>query len=113
MVALLSVVVPMDYEQDAPRPFAPRPRPVPDGLGARYEVVAVGDGSTDRTAALLDAVAFVAGATVPNWISRSVTVLCCTPCTATATCAGCSPTPAPARFGRDCGTSAARRRSTG
>jgi polyisoprenyl-phosphate glycosyltransferase len=55
MAPLLSVVVPMYNEQDALRPFAARLRPVLDGLGAGYEVVAVDDGSTDRTAVLLDA----------------------------------------------------------
>ncbi|MFK0192753.1 glycosyltransferase family 2 protein [Kitasatospora sp. NPDC090308] len=50
---LLSVVVPMYDEEDALPAFAARMRPVLDGLGARYEVLAVDDGSTDKTAALL------------------------------------------------------------
>ncbi|MEU5387075.1 glycosyltransferase family 2 protein [Kitasatospora cineracea] len=50
---LLSVVVPMYNEEDALPAFAARMRPVLDGLGARYEVLAVDDGSADKTAALL------------------------------------------------------------
>lgn len=50
---ILSVVIPMYNEQDAFPLMAARLRPVLDGLGVRYEVVAVDDGSTDRTAPLL------------------------------------------------------------
>ncbi|MFJ1707791.1 glycosyltransferase family 2 protein [Kitasatospora sp. NPDC088346] len=49
----LSVVVPMYNEQDALPALVERLRPVLDGIGARYEVVAVDDGSTDKTAELL------------------------------------------------------------
>jgi dolichol-phosphate mannosyltransferase len=46
---VLSVVVPM-YNEEEPLPlFAARLRPVLDGIGEPYEVVAVNDGSTDRT----------------------------------------------------------------
>ncbi|MFE1316605.1 glycosyltransferase family 2 protein [Kitasatospora phosalacinea] len=54
---LLSVVVPVYDEQDALPAFAARLRPVLDGLGVRYEVLAVDDGSTDGTAGLLRALA--------------------------------------------------------
>jgi polyisoprenyl-phosphate glycosyltransferase len=50
---VLSVVVPM-YNEEAVIPvFVERLRPVLDGLGMKYEVVAVDDGSADRTAELL------------------------------------------------------------
>lgn len=50
---LLSVVVPM-YDEEAVLPlFADRVRPVLDGLGVGYEVVAVDDGSRDATPVLL------------------------------------------------------------
>ncbi|GAA2823354.1 glycosyltransferase family 2 protein [Kitasatospora paracochleata] len=49
----LSVVVPMFNEQDALRAFADRLRPALDGLDEPYEVVAVDDGSTDKTPDLL------------------------------------------------------------
>lgn len=50
---LLSVVVPM-YDEEAVLPlFAERVRPVLDGLGTDYEVVAVDDGSRDATPVLL------------------------------------------------------------
>jgi dolichol-phosphate mannosyltransferase len=49
----LSVVIPM-YNEEAVLPLlAARLRPVLDGLGDSYEVVAVDDGSTDDTAALV------------------------------------------------------------
>ncbi|GAV45967.1 glycosyltransferase family 2 protein [Streptomyces acidiscabies] len=51
---VLSVVVPMFNEEEALPALVSRLRPVLDGLGA-YEVVAVDDGSSDRTAVLLDA----------------------------------------------------------
>ncbi|MEV4559491.1 glycosyltransferase family 2 protein [Kitasatospora sp. NPDC049285] len=50
---VLSVVVPMYNEQDALPALVARLRPVLDGIGERYEVVAVDDGSADKTAALL------------------------------------------------------------
>jgi glycosyltransferase involved in cell wall biosynthesis len=50
---LLSVVIPIYNEQDAFPLMVKRLRPVLDGLGASYEVVAVDDGSTDGTASLL------------------------------------------------------------
>jgi polyisoprenyl-phosphate glycosyltransferase len=46
----LSVVVPMFNEEDTIPLLAARLRPSLDGLGVRYEVVAVDDGSTDGTA---------------------------------------------------------------
>ncbi|ASW57740.1 glycosyltransferase [Plantactinospora sp. KBS50] len=49
----MSVVVPMFNEQDAVPPLVARLRPVLDGLGVGYEVVAVDDGSRDATAAVL------------------------------------------------------------
>jgi glycosyltransferase involved in cell wall biosynthesis len=50
---LLSIVVPM-YDEEAVLPlFAERVRPVLDGLGESYEVVAVDDGSRDATPVLL------------------------------------------------------------
>ena len=49
----LSVVIPM-YNEEAVLPLlVQRLRPVLDGLGAGYEVVAVDDGSADDTAAIL------------------------------------------------------------
>jgi glycosyltransferase involved in cell wall biosynthesis len=50
---VLSVVVPMYNEESVLPLFAERLRPVLDGLGEPYEVVAVDDGSTDATPALL------------------------------------------------------------
>ncbi|MFN8076085.1 MAG: glycosyltransferase family 2 protein [Kineosporiaceae bacterium] len=51
---LLSVVVPM-YDEEAVLPlFTQRLRPVLDGLGVSYEVVAVDDGSRDATPVLLE-----------------------------------------------------------
>ncbi|MEU5631935.1 glycosyltransferase family 2 protein [Streptomyces rishiriensis] len=52
---VLSVVIPMYNEQEVLPALVSRLRPVLAGLGVPYEVVAVDDGSTDRTAALLDA----------------------------------------------------------
>ncbi|WP_371498350.1 glycosyltransferase family 2 protein [Kitasatospora sp. NBC_00374] len=49
----LSVVVPMYNEQDALPALVERLRPVLDGIGVSYEVVAVDDGSADKTAVLL------------------------------------------------------------
>jgi glycosyltransferase involved in cell wall biosynthesis len=50
---VLSVVVPM-YDEESVLPlFASRVRPVLDGLGEPYEVVAVDDGSRDATPVLL------------------------------------------------------------
>ncbi|MHC5903169.1 glycosyltransferase family 2 protein [Streptomyces sp. S6] len=51
----LSVVIPMFNEEEALPALVSRLRPVLDGLGEPYEVVAVDDGSTDRTGVLLDA----------------------------------------------------------
>jgi dolichol-phosphate mannosyltransferase len=53
MTPLLSVVVPMYNEQEALAPFVERLRPVLDGITPSYEVVAVNDGSTDATGAML------------------------------------------------------------
>lgn len=52
---VLSVVIPMYNEEEALPALVNRLRPVLDGLGPRYEVVAVDDGSGDRTAELLAA----------------------------------------------------------
>ena len=49
----LSVVTPMFNEREAVDQFVARLRPVLDGLGVTYEVVAVDDGSTDATVARL------------------------------------------------------------
>src|SRR3954463_15895278 len=49
----LSVVTPMYNEREAVDPFVARLRPVLDGLGVPYEVVAVDDGSKDATVARL------------------------------------------------------------
>ncbi|MEV4555549.1 glycosyltransferase family 2 protein [Kitasatospora sp. NPDC049285] len=49
----LSVVVPMYDEEDAIPALVARLRPVLDGCGVDYEVVAVDDGSKDRTASAL------------------------------------------------------------
>lgn len=49
----LSVVVPMHNEEAVLPLFVERLRPVLDGLDESYEVVAVDDGSTDATAAVL------------------------------------------------------------
>jgi dolichol-phosphate mannosyltransferase len=46
----LSVVIPMFNEEEALPALVGRLRPVLDGTGEPYEVVAVDDGSTDRTA---------------------------------------------------------------
>ncbi|MFC1420428.1 glycosyltransferase family 2 protein [Streptacidiphilus cavernicola] len=56
---VLSVVIPMFNEESALPALVARLRPVLDGIGAGYggagyEVVAVDDGSSDRTAALLE-----------------------------------------------------------
>jgi len=51
----LSVVIPMFNEEEALPALVSRLRPVLDGLGETYEVVAVDDGSKDRTNVLLDA----------------------------------------------------------
>lgn len=50
----LSVVIPMYNEEEALPYLVERLRPVLDGTGVSYEVVAVDDGSTDRTALLLE-----------------------------------------------------------
>jgi glycosyltransferase involved in cell wall biosynthesis len=50
----LSVVVPMYNEEEVIGLFTDRLRPVLDGLGVRYEVLCVDDGSRDRTAELLE-----------------------------------------------------------
>src|SRR5689334_25072383 len=49
----LSVVTPMYNEREAVDHFVARLRPVLDGLGVTYEVVAVDDGSRDATVARL------------------------------------------------------------
>ncbi|GGQ47826.1 glycosyltransferase family 2 protein [Couchioplanes azureus] len=51
--AVLSVIVPMYNEEAVIPALAGRLRPALDDLGVTYEVVAVDDGSTDRTAPLL------------------------------------------------------------
>src|SRR5918997_6330023 len=49
----LSVVIPM-YDEEAVLPLlAQRLRPVLDGLGETYEVIAVDDGSKDATASIV------------------------------------------------------------
>lgn len=53
MSTVLSVVVPMYNEEAVIPALVERLRPVLDGLGVGYEVVAVDDGSADRTAQLL------------------------------------------------------------
>lgn len=53
MVPHLSVVIPMYNEEPVLPLLVDRLRPLLDGLGVSYEVVAVDDGSTDLTAALL------------------------------------------------------------
>jgi dolichol-phosphate mannosyltransferase len=50
----LSVIVPMYNEEEVLPAFAARLRPVLDSLGVHYEVVAVDDGSRDRTALVLE-----------------------------------------------------------
>ncbi|MEU4236096.1 glycosyltransferase family 2 protein [Actinoplanes sp. NPDC026619] len=50
----LSVVVPVFNEQDVLPLFADRLRPVLDSLGGSYEVLAVDDGSSDATPAVLE-----------------------------------------------------------
>ena len=50
---MLSVVIPMFNEEGALPALVARLRPALAGIGAAYEVVAVDDGSTDKTAALL------------------------------------------------------------
>nr|WP_267892053.1 glycosyltransferase family 2 protein [Streptomyces sp. DSM 15324] len=52
---VLSVVIPMYNEEEVLPALVSRLRPVLAGLGEAYEVVAVDDGSTDRTAQLLAA----------------------------------------------------------
>src|SRR3954468_14740686 len=49
----LSVVTPMFNEREAVDHFVARLRPVLDGLGVTYEVVAVDDGSSDATVSRL------------------------------------------------------------
>ena len=53
MTSLLSVVVPMYNEEAVLGLLVERLRPVLDGIGEPYEVVAVDDGSTDATPTLL------------------------------------------------------------
>jgi polyisoprenyl-phosphate glycosyltransferase len=53
LVPRLSVVVPIFNEEQVLPLFVERLRPVVDGLGVAYEVVAVDDGSTDATSVLL------------------------------------------------------------
>ena len=53
MVPELSVVIPMYNEEEVLPLLVQRLRPILDGLGSPYEVVAVDDGSKDLTAALL------------------------------------------------------------
>ncbi len=53
MVPELSVVIPMYNEEEVLPLLVERLRPLLDGLGVAYEVVAVDDGSSDLTAALL------------------------------------------------------------
>lgn len=53
MVVELSVVVPIFNEEDVLPLFVARLRPVLDGLGVPYEVLAVDDGSKDQTPVLL------------------------------------------------------------
>jgi dolichol-phosphate mannosyltransferase len=55
VVAVLSVVVPLWNEEAVVAALVARLRPVLDGLGRPYEVVAVDDGSTDGTPAMLAA----------------------------------------------------------
>ncbi|MFI0807664.1 glycosyltransferase family 2 protein [Streptomyces echinatus] len=50
----LSVVIPMFNEEEALPALVARLRPVLDGTGVTYEVVAVDDGSADRTAGQLE-----------------------------------------------------------
>ena len=49
----LSIVIPVFNEEDVLPLLVQRLRPVADGLGATYEVVAVDDGSTDNSAVVL------------------------------------------------------------
>lgn len=51
---VLSVVIPMYNEEDALPALVARLRPALDGTGVSYEVVAVDDGSADKTAALVE-----------------------------------------------------------
>ena len=53
MVPELSVVIPMYNEEEVLPLLVERLRPLLDGMGTTYEVVAVDDGSKDLTAALL------------------------------------------------------------
>ena len=53
MTPVLSVVIPMYNEAEVLPLLVQRLRPVLDGIGESYEVVAVDDGSTDTTAAQL------------------------------------------------------------
>ncbi|MFD9408695.1 glycosyltransferase family 2 protein [Streptomyces sp. NPDC059989] len=50
----LSIVVPIFNEEEALPALAERLRPILDGCGEPYEVLAVDDGSTDRTPRLLE-----------------------------------------------------------
>ncbi len=50
---MLSIVVPMYNEEEVLPIFTGRLRPLLDGIGEHYEVVAVDDGSTDATGSLL------------------------------------------------------------
>jgi polyisoprenyl-phosphate glycosyltransferase len=52
---VLSVVIPMYNEEQVLPLLVSRLRPVLDGIGERYELIAVDDGSTDATAAHLHA----------------------------------------------------------
>ena len=54
---LLSLVVPVYYEEDCVAAFIDQVRRVLDPLGLRYEIVFVDDGSTDRTCEIIREVA--------------------------------------------------------
>src|ERR1700750_1765353 len=53
----LSLVVPFYNEEEAVQLFFDRIMPVMQGLGLRYEIVCVNDGSRDKTFAMLAAAA--------------------------------------------------------